>query len=1052
MRVLLSVPLSASTAQAALQKGLLSQHHNVFFTSDPQGSHLGSGAGTAWLLEACYRADQNDEENHNNNNTGSHETASFLRWLAREPRIIVHSGGQSRRLPAYGPCGKVLAPIPVFRWSRGQTCEQTLLDLQMPLYKEVMRRAPPHLRTLVSCGDVLILRGQPLPPVPHDADVVCYGIQKETDMLRRHGVFFMNRETPEELEVMLQKPLLQEINEFSAKRQCVMDIGLWLLSDRAVEVLRQRSMERSGVDQPQSACGWREYDLYSDFGAALGHRPLRDDPLVRQLRVKVVTLHEARFFHYGTTTELIDSTFVIQNTVRDDDSLLQAMVSCHPSVFCQNACIRAPIIEDQRQLWIENSEVSAGWSLQHQSVITGVPRNEWKLHVPARTCVDVVPVRQGGVRGWVARPYGFNDVFHGLTNDEHTEFLGLPLTQWLQERGLSLDALAAGKPAVDIQYAALFPWCASVEDLGLVLRWMIAANVACDMEPGDAAHAKRIWEASTRYSANDLNDVADVAAVLESREAFRREVLPVMAAHAHRNPFYQLDLNHTAQKYAAAHLPLPERLSADEAPMMQRIHHHMFCARVLQYLLALLPKDACPARGTRLAEVAMTTSDEAEGGGNCLPPLLQGATMTPELLLSVYGIASKEELVARAGEEEAAAFMLLQKAILKHLIASTVRPSPRLSVYSDQIVWGRGPARIDLSGGWTDTPPYSILCGGNVVNIGINLNGQPPLHVYVKSSPTPSITLRSIDLGAAETLSTYEELRRYDMVGSPFSIPKAALALAGFLPEFGAMAYGTLEEQLQTSFCGKGLEITLLVAIPAGSGLGTSSLVAATVLSALSDYCGLGWDAHEVGRRTLALEQLLTTGGGWQDQYGGLFRGLKLLQSTPGFSQSPTARWLPEHLMEDARYAQCHLLYYTGITRTAKVILADIVRGMFLNSASHLGVLAEMRQQALDLHDAMAHDDFERYGKLIAAAWDQNKRLDAGTCPPPIAEIISRVEKYVWGLKLAGAGGGGYLYMVAKDTEAARCIREELTEHPPNATARFVEMSVSHEGIQVSRS
>ena len=60
------------------------------------------------------------------------------------------------------------------------------------------------------------------------------------------------------------------------------------------------------------------------------------------------------------------------------------------------------------------------------------------------------------------------------------------------------------------------------------------------------------------------------------------------------------------------------------------------------------------------------------------------------------------------------------------------RQQPHLSVYSDQIVWGRSPVRIDLAGGWTDTPPYCLNEGGNVVNIAIELNGQPPLQVYVK--------------------------------------------------------------------------------------------------------------------------------------------------------------------------------------------------------------------------------------------------------------------------------------------------------------------------------
>ncbi|MGV2541637.1 bifunctional fucokinase/L-fucose-1-P-guanylyltransferase, partial [Bacillus pumilus] len=93
-----------------------------------------------------------------------------------------------------------------------------------------------------------------------------------------------------------------------------------------------------------------------------------------------------------------------------------------------------------------------------------------------------------------------------------------------------------------------------------------------------------------------------------------------------------------------------------------------------------------------------------------------------------------------------------------------------------------------------------------------------------------------------------------------------------------------------------------LAAIPAGSGLGTSSVLAATVLGALSDFCALGWDKQTIGRRTLELEQMLTTGGGWQDQFGGLLHGVKLLQTQPGFEQTPSVRWLPDGLFTQPEY------------------------------------------------------------------------------------------------------------------------------------------------------
>ena len=174
--------------------------------------------------------------------------------------------------------------------------------------------------------------------------------------------------------------------------------------------------------------------------------------------------------------------------------------------------------------------------------------------------------------------------------------------------------------------------------------------------------------------------------------------------------------------------------------------------------------------------------------------------------------------------------------------------------------------------------------GGNVINLAIELNGQPPLQAYVKPSKDYRIVLRSIDLGAVEVVETTEQLMDFMHVGSPFSIPKAALVLAGFgnsspslhTPSLLTPSLHTPSLLQKLEAFGSGIELTLLSAIPAGSGLGTSSILAATVLGALNDFCGLGWDKNEIGHRTLMLEQMLTTGGGWQDQFGGVLGGVNL--------------------------------------------------------------------------------------------------------------------------------------------------------------------------------
>ena len=220
--------------------------------------------------------------------------------------------------------------------------------------------------------------------------------------------------------------------------------------------------------------------------------------------------------------------------------------------------------------------------------------------------------------------------------------------------------------------------------------------------------------------------------------------------------------------------------------------------------------------------------------------------------------------------------------------------------------------------------------------------------------------MRSIDLGVEERVRTYAELDTFAQAGQPVRAGQGgvrARRLPAALPCAGA--FGSLEEQLASSAAAS--KSRCCAAVPKGSGLGTSSILAATVLAALGDLCGLNWDRNTLFTRTLALEQMLTTGGGWQDQAGAIFRGIKLIETAPGLAQKPAIGWLPHHLFDHDYANRSILLYYTGITRLAKNILAEIVRGIFLNSPSHLRHhcrhrrqrrCAERRHPAVRLRDA----------------------------------------------------------------------------------------------------
>jgi galactokinase/mevalonate kinase-like predicted kinase len=500
----------------------------------------------------------------------------------------------------------------------------------------------------------------------------------------------------------------------------------------------------------------------------------------------------------------------------------------------------------------------------------------------------------------------------------------------------------------------------------------------------------RRWRELPRLSAEQIPDQVNLRRLYEQRARLRQACVPPMLKNYRWSVFFRLDLEATARAFAAGRDPLPELRFEEQDDPMQLVHDQMFRSAVLRH--------------------------RREPGWE---------------------------------QFEAGAFARLREMIIQEARLSPA--CPRRNVMEDQIVWARSPIRFDLAGGWTDTPPYCIEHGGKVLNVAADLNGQPPIQVFAKLSERPELVMRSIDLGVEERVRSYAELDTFARPDSPFALAKAAFSLAGFLPRFHPQGgFASLEEQLREF--GAGIEVSLLAAVPKGSGLGTSSILAATVLAALGDLCGLDWDRNTLFTRTLALEQMLTTGGGWQDQAGAIFRGIKLIETAPGLAQKPIIGWLPHHLLGHGYANRSILLYYTGITRLAKNILAEIVRGIFLNSPSRLGIIADIGANAEFARSAVQKCDYETLLAAIRNSWTLNQRLDAGTNPPEVQQILDRVQDYLGAAKLLGAGGGGYLLLFGKDETAAAKIKQLLTSAPPNARARFVDFSLSETGLQLTRS
>ena len=985
MQYLLSVPENLASCWNTIVPD--TEERQYIAASDPKGVKIGSGGATAWLLSKSRMQAGSTKTAGKNKNIS-------IKAPGPEKRIIIHAGGQSRRLPSYAVWGKLLTPIPVFRWAIGQSVTQTLLDIQSRLYEKLMALTSDDQNTLIASGDILV-RTDELPETLPNADVVCFGMWTEPETASHHGVFVVKKESPDTLDCMLQKPAPAQLEKIGQNSFFMMDVGIWILSDKALGVLEKKCIPKTGGTGTGASCSSganlppRFYDLYSDFGPAMGTHPTLHDKEIASLSVAVVCLNKGEFYHYGTSAELISSTEKIQNLVTDQRSIWHKKIKTHPSIFTQNADIDVQWNTAHRNIWIENSTVGKKWTLRENTIITGAPVNNWTVDIPAGVCVDFVPVRSaqnGRNIAWCIRPYGINDSFRGDCSSEKTQWCSAAITQWFARRNIDADK-AGIEPKTDIQSAPLFP-VVKKEKIELLLNWMIASKPDEKLSVQECKKAAAEWLSAKRLSADKICTHCDIPFLYNQRLGYCTENLNVLAKHYEKSVFYQSDLAIAAQLYAKHGLKLPPPLSSD-AEYINRMRDAMFKSRVAE----LRGKD--------------------------------------------------EKLVKKERDK---AFGILREAIVQ----TALPVMPRYDLYSDQIVWGRSPVRIDIAGGWSDTPPFCNINGGSVLNAAVDLNGQQPVQVYVRSIPEKVIRLRSIDNGKSEEVRSYKSLAAFNQVGSVFAIPKAALCLCGFYPDFCMQHFETLEQQLDAM--GGGLELSLLAAIPKGSGLGTSSVLAAAVLGTLSNACSLNWSKHETANRVLILEQLLTTGGGWQDQYGAVFGGLKLLESSSGIQNNIGVGWLNERLFTDSHTASCWLLYYTGITRTAKSILAEIVKSMFLNEQKTLDILHDIKQHAYNSALAFQTGNYESAAHAVLRSWQLNKKLDSGTSTAEIEHIISLIKDYAAGYKLPGAGGGGYMLICAKDTDAARKIVRTLEENPVNARARFVGMSLNTKGLEISRS
>ena len=353
------------------------------------------------------------------------------------------------------------------------------------------------------------------------------------------------------------------------------------------------------------------------------------------------------------------------------------------------------------------------------------------------------------------------------------------------------------------------------------------------------------------------------------------------------------------------------------------------------------------------------------------------------------------------------AFRILSSAILEETL-SGLQENKSARIHKD-VAEVELPLRVNWGGGWSDTPPYCNENGGTVLNAAILLNKKRPVSVRIRRIKELKIIFESSDM---DVYDEFTDLSALQSVGDPFDsfvLQKAALLACGILPAAG----GNLEETL-VRLGGGFIMNTEVIGVPKGSGLGTSSILAAACVKAIFEFIGKEYTEENLYDTVLCMEQIMSTGGGWQDQVGGVTDGIKYISSRAGLNQKLKVEHitLPAETMAELndRFA----LIYTGQRRLARNLLRDVVGRYIGNEPDALFALNEIQRTAALMRFELERSHVDEFAKLLSDHWELSKMIDAGSTNTLIDQIFDSVEDLIDGKMVCGAGGGGFLQVIMK--------------------------------------
>lgn len=301
----------------------------------------------------------------------------------------------------------------------------------------------------------------------------------------------------------------------------------------------------------------------------------------------------------------------------------------------------------------------------------------------------------------------------------------------------------------------------------------------------------------------------------------------------------------------------------------------------------------------------------------------------------------------------------------------------------------RAPFRVSFCGGGSDLPSFYEKYGGCVLSTTIRKYMYLTAHTYFEKN---QIVLK---------YSKTEKVDRFSQIEH------------------------RIFRQCLSDFNIKGVEISSMADVPAGTGLGSSSTFTVALLHLLYTYTGQFVSKYKLAKEACAVEiEKLGEPIGKQDQFAAAFGGLRFYEFMPnGFVNVEPVIMAPENYL---RFEDNILMFYLGGTHYASGILKE--QSQNVKNVDKAAVQKQMCDIARTLKEELQKNNIDATGPLLHENWMLKKSLASGITSPLIDDTYERAMKAgATGGKLLGAGGAGFMIFYVPE-ERRENVRKALSD------------------------